>query len=155
MAATFEKLIQPGVAQPEPPVAGDGGAALEIAVVLTSETATLAALKHAGALARNLNARVTLLVPQVVPFPRPLTSPPVLLEWNERRYRALAAASAVDTVVRLYLCRDREETLLAALPARSLVVIGCPKRWWRFTAERRLARRLRAAGHEAAVIETE
>ena len=40
------------------------------------------------------------------------------------------ADSPVETIVRLYLCRDRFETLQAVLRPRSLVVIGGRRRWW-------------------------
>jgi hypothetical protein len=40
---------------------------LDISVVFTSIESTLAALKEAGSMANSLAARLTLLVPQVVP----------------------------------------------------------------------------------------
>ena len=55
------------------------------------------------------------MVPQVVPYPLPLESPPVLIDWNERRFRVIADESPVETTVRIYLCRDRLETLTAVL----------------------------------------
>lgn len=128
---------------------------LNIAVVFTSVEATLAALRRAGLLASSLGARITLHVPQLVPYPLPLERPPVLLDWNQRRFRVIAGASPVETVVRLYLCRDKVETLNRALSAGSLVVIGGPKVWWPFTREKRLAAALRLLGHEVIFIETE
>jgi hypothetical protein len=127
---------------------------LNVAVIFTSVQSTLAALKKAGALANRLSGRITLVVPQVVPYPLPLTSPPVLLDWNEKRFRVIAGESSVETTVQIYLCRDRLETLTAVLSPRSLVVVGGPKRWWP-TAEKRLARTLRRAGHEVILTETE
>ena len=62
-------------------------------------------------LANRLSCRITLVVPQVVPFPLPLSSPPVLLDWNERRFRVIASQSPVETEVQIYLCRDRLEML--------------------------------------------
>jgi hypothetical protein len=84
----------------------------------------------------------------------PLQSPPVLLDWNERRFKVIAEQSLVETTVHLYLCRDREATLLKTLRPHSLVVLGGPKRWWP-NAEKRLARKLRHAGHEVIFTETE
>ncbi len=133
---------------------GEPRTGLEIAVVFTTVNATLAALKEAGTLAGRLGARITLVVPQVIPYPLPLTSPPVLLDWSERRFHVLASESHIDTKVQLYLCRDREETLRSVLGARSLVIVGGRRRWWP-TAEKRLARRLRRAGHEVILKETE
>ena len=115
---------------PPPPAIDETESRLNIAVVFTSVEATLVALRKAGALANRLSGRITLVVPQVVPYPLPLTSPPVLLDWNERRFRVIASESPVETTVLIYLCRDRLETLLAVLSPRSLVVIGGRKRWW-------------------------
>ena len=122
-------------------------ASLNITVVFTSVEPTLLALREAGRLADRLGGRITLVVPQIVPYPLPLTSPPVLIDWNERRFRVLAEESPVDTKVLLYLCRDRQEMLMAGLAPRSLVVLGGPKHWWP-TFEKRLAKTLRRAGHE-------
>lgn len=155
MAVVLEKRLTPATGQPELPQDGREDSRLEIAVVFTSVESTLAALVHAGSLAHRLAGKITLLVPQVVPFSVPLTSPPVLIDWNERRFRVIAASSLVDTTVRLYLCRDRDEVLRQCLRARSLVVLGAPRRWWLFTAEERLARKLRRWGHEVVLIETE
>jgi hypothetical protein len=127
---------------------------LNITVVFTSVEDTLSALKEAGTLADRLGARIELVVAQIVPYPLPLTSPPVLLDWNERRFRVIAGDSAVETKVSLYLCRDRVETLLATLRPESVVVLGGRKRWWP-TTETRLARALRRAGHEVIFKETE
>ena len=127
---------------------------LNVVVVCSSMEATRAALRKAGTLASQLNAQITLVVPQTVPYPLPLTSPPVLLDFAERRLRDLANESPVTVVIRIYLCRDRFETLDTVLKPRSLVVLGGRKRWWP-TAEKALARRLRHKGHEVILTETE
>ena len=155
MAVVFEKHLAPATGRPGSPEIAREDPGLDIAVVFTSVESTLAALRRAGALAQHLAAKITLLVPQIVPYPLPLSSPPVLIDWNERRFRVIAGMSPVDTTVRLYLCRDRDELLKNVLGRRSLVVLGGPRRWWRFTAEKRLARNLRRSGHEVVLIETE
>jgi hypothetical protein len=127
---------------------------LNIDVVFTTIDGTLAALRKAADLAKRLSARITLVVPQVVPFPCPLETPPVLLDWNERRFRVLAEPYAVETNVQIYLCRDRIDTLLAVLKPHSIVVMSGRKRWWP-TFESKLQRKLRRAGHEVIVAETE
>jgi hypothetical protein len=109
------------------------------------------ALKRTGTLAESLGARITLVVAQVVPYPLALTSPPVLLDFQERRFREIAAESPVDIRVQLYLCRDELETLKRVLKPHSLIVIGGRRRWWP-TSEQKLARKLQT-GHE--VIFTE
>jgi len=128
---------------------------LNIAVIFTSVQSTLAALRKAGALATSLGAGITILAPQVVPYPLPLESPPVLLDWNERRFHVIASQSPVETIVRLYLCRDGIETLKNVLSPRSLVVIGGRNPWWPFTREKAIARQLRRAGHEVIFTESE
>lgn len=120
---------------------------LNIVVVFTSVSATTAALKKAGNLAESLGAQISLIVPQVVPYPLPLTSPPVLLDFQERRFREIASQSPVDVNVQLYLCRDAMETLESVLSPHSLIVVGGRRRWWP-TREARLTRKLRKAGHE-------
>ncbi len=128
--------------------------ALNITVVFTSVSCTLAALRDAGELAIQLRGRITLLVPQVVPYPLPLSSPPVLVDWNERRFHVIASQSSVDTRVRVYLCRDRIEMLRQAIGADSIVILAGVKRWWP-TSEKRLARQLRRAGHKVIFKEME
>ena len=152
---SFERLTVPAPGHPETTTAGKDQSRLNISVVFTSVETTLGALKTAGALANRLSGRITLVVPQVVPFPLPLDSPPVLIDWNERRFSVIASQSPVETEVRLYLCRDRLEMLANMLSPRSLVVVGARKRWWRFTAERKVARILRRMGHEVVLTETE
>ena len=150
----FERIVVPAHGRPEQPEGAEPDSRLDVAVVFTSADATIAALRRAGALASSLGARIVLLVPQIVPFPLPLNSPPVLIDFSERRFREIARASGIDTAVRIYLCRDRLEMLSVVLKPRSLVIVGGRKRWWR-TAEKRLARKLRQAGHEVLFAETQ
>jgi hypothetical protein len=154
MSLAFEKTLVPAAIHPEIPPAGEINHKLDVTVVFTSVDLTLRALKQAGALAERLESRITLVVPQVVPYPLPLTSPPVLLDFNERRFSVLASQSPVETTVCIYLCRDRWDALQLALKPRSLVVIGGRKGWWALP-EKRLARQLRRAGHEVVLVETE
>ncbi len=125
---------------------------LNISVVFTSVKPTLSALREAGRLASSLGAHITLLVPQVVPYPLELEKKTDWEDFNARRFRIVAGESPVSTTVRVYLCRDPEDAVLAALTPHSLVVIGGRKRWWP-TSEKRLAGKLRRAGHEVIVAE--
>ena len=154
MSLAIEKILLPATGQPSRPPVEEAGQRLNIAVVFTSVEATLAALKEAGALASSLGARITLLVPQVVPYPLALETPPVLIEFNERRFRLIASQSPVETTVQIYLCRDGMETLTNVLSPGSIVVIGAQKRWWP-TREKKMARQLRRVGHEVVFKETE
>ena len=138
----------------QPETAAGLEAKLDIAVIFTSVEGTLAALRCAGELASSLGARITLFVPQIVPYPAPLESPPVLLDWNERRFLVIAGESPVETRVRIYLCRDRTEALISVLRPGSLVVLGTRKSWWP-TSESRLARNLRKLAHQVILVEPE
>ncbi|PWU02045.1 MAG: hypothetical protein C5B51_21640 [Terriglobia bacterium] len=150
----FQRVLAPATARlKQPPVEGSDQP-LDVAVVFTSSASTIAALRKAAALVDRLSTRIKLLVPQVVPYPRPLESPPVLLDFSEQRFHEIAAECPAEIIVQIYLCRDRAETLKDVLAARSLVVIGAHKTWWP-TREKRLARTLRRAGHEVIVTEME
>jgi hypothetical protein len=152
MALALERMIAPVTGVPARPFAEETDSKLDISVVFTSVDATLRALKEAGDLASRLGGRITLIVPQIVPYPLPLASPPVLVDFNERRLRVIASNCRVETRVSIYLCRDPLETLKSVLKPHSLVVVGSRKRWWP-TAEKRLAAELRRAGHEVVVTE--
>ena len=154
MSFAIEKILAPATGHPSRPPVEEVGQRLNIAVVFTSVDSTLAALKEAGNLANSLGARITLVVPQVVPYPLPLGSSPVLVEFNENRFRVIASKSPVETSVHIYLCRDRFDTLTSVLKAGSIVVLGGRKRWWP-TKDETLARQLRHAGYEVLFKETE
>jgi hypothetical protein len=141
MSLAFEKLLVPAPRLPGESAAGEANSKLNVAVIFTSIESTLSALRTAGALANRLRACIL-----------PLTSPPVLLDFAERRFRVIADESPVETTVQIYLCRDRVETLRGVLKPHSLVVIGGGRSWWP-TPEKRLARQLRRAGHDVVLAE--
>jgi hypothetical protein len=153
MSLAIEKILKPATGHPAQAARVEADQQLNIAVVFTSVESTLAALKEAGNLANSLGARIKLVVPQVVPYPLPLETPPVLVEFNENRFRVMASQSPVETSVQIYLCRDRFDTLTAALKPGSIVVLGGRKRWWP-TKDETLARQLRRAGYEVLFKET-
>ncbi len=146
------KALRPETGRVDTETPAEQASPLNIVVIFTSLRATIFALKKAGDLAENLGGRITLLVPQIVPYPLPLTCPPVSLDFQEKRFTEIAAGSSVDICVQLYLCRDEWETLKAALQVHSLVVLGLRRRWWP-SHERTLARKLRRAGHEVVVVD--
>ncbi len=147
MTLAIEKILIPATGRPALPAAEETDRRLNIAVVYTSVESTLTALKEAGTLANSLGARIELVVPQVVPYPLPLDSPPVLVEFNEKRFRVMVSESPVETSVQIYLCRDRFETLTSVLKPGSIVFLGGRHKWWPGKDER-LARKLRRAGYE-------
>ncbi len=131
----------------------DEPVSLNIAVIYNSVEFTLSALRKAGALANSLHARITLIVPQIVPYPLPLVSPPVEREFKERAFRVLADEGPVDTSVHIYFCRDRLEMLRNVLLPHSLIVIGGKGCWWP-TKEKRLAGQLRHMGHQVVLVQS-
>jgi hypothetical protein len=151
MSATKQRITT-GKGFPDFREGGNEEPRLDIVVMFTSIDATTAALKTAGNLAQDLNAQITLLVPLVVPYPLPLTRPPVRMDFQEKRFREIAKESPIEIRVQLYLCRDPLQTLKTALRPHSLIVVGGRKHWWP-VRERALARKLRNSGHE--VIFTE
>ncbi|HLG97951.1 MAG TPA: hypothetical protein VKX49_16675 [Bryobacteraceae bacterium] len=156
MFVTVEKRLRPATGYPARPNVERQDSGLNISVVFTSVESTLAALREAGNLADSLGARITLLVPQVVPYPLPLETPAVVHEFSEKRFRVLAGESPVETRVHVYLCRDKLATLLSVLgPTPSLVVLGGKKRWFWPTRDEVLARKLQRAGHEVIYKKTE
>jgi hypothetical protein len=127
---------------------------LEITVVFTDKRSSLNALRTAALLAGGLNARVRLVVPQVVSYALPLSEPPIPTDFVEQQIGHLVSDLGVDTKVDICLCRNKRESLLRALRPHSVTVVGGRRRWWP-TWERRLARELRRSGHEVIFTETE
>lgn len=154
LSPAFQTLLAPATAHPNADRSNQADHGLNVAVVFTSVTGTIAALRKAAALADHLSPRTKMVVPQVVPYPLPLESPPVLVDFSERTFRKIALESPFETNVEIYLCRDALETLKAVLAPRSLVVIGGRKRRWP-TMEKSWARQLRRCGHEVVFTETE
>lgn len=148
------------ITRPWPPSVGGEGTEghppgrFEVNVIFTDPQATVAALKTAGALARDLGACIRVRAAISVPYTLPLDKPPVSVPFTERLLFDLVCRlgqSDIEPSIDLYLCRDQVETLLRVLKPNSLVVIGGRKQWWP-TAERRMANALRSKGHRVVFI---
>ena len=85
MSLAIENLLKPANEHPAQPISEETDRQLNIAVVFTSVESTLTALKEAGNLANILGARVTLIVPQVVPHPLSLETPQGFRKRQEPR----------------------------------------------------------------------
>ena len=125
---------------------------LEVIALLTTSAATLLALQSASKLARGLLARIRLVVPHVVPYPLPIDEPAIRSCVFSRRLCAATQQAGVECTIDIRLCRDREEAIEQALPARSIVVIGRKPQWWRFQ-DRELIKRLAQKGHQIVFAE--
>lgn len=139
------------------PAEPEESAKLEVNVIFTNTEGTLRALRNAAQLAGHLDARITLIVPHLVPYPLAVNRPAVSVAFTEQRFRTLACSEvdeAIDTRVQIYLCRDSRECLAHVLKPQSLVVMGGRKRWWP-TGERTLARSLRSKGHHVIFVDVQ
>jgi hypothetical protein len=139
-----------GVSLPESAIAE-----LEVDVVFTTPEGTLAALRKASELSRDLGASVRLIVPQLVPYACDIDCPPVNVEFIRRRMLGLVLQtmpSEEKTTIDIYLCREKEKTLRKVLKPGSLVVIANRRHWWP-TEESRLAKALRSNGHQVVSVD--
>jgi hypothetical protein len=133
---------------------GDGDG-LPITVVYTTQDGTLAALKTAAALARDLNARLGLIITEVVPFRLPIDQPRVSVDFLKKRQDELVSDAGLggeQIRVQICLCRDTKETLGRLLPTPSLVVLGGRRRLWP-SRERRLETFLSRLGHQVIFVD--
>ena len=130
---------------------GTSSGDLEVNVLFTTTRATLKALETAGQLAKDLGARIRLLIPHVVPYPLPLEEPAVPARLLARRFCTLAKRSRIDTRIDIRLCRDRWQVIDSGLRPGSVVVLAGRKRWWP-TAESRLVKQLRGRGHQVVFL---
>ena len=145
LKAVLETHFCPRNAVPETPAAIDGRPGLEVFVIFTGFSSTLAALKRADQLTRKLEARVRLLWPYEVPYALSLTNPAVPAKILEEQLRGLASGVPISSEGHIYLCRDKLRTLRLILKPHAIVILGGRKWWW--CAERKLARALRKDGH--------
>jgi hypothetical protein len=143
---------RPAVIRETPEASGPGR--LEVNVIFTDPQATVAALKTAGVLARDLGACIQVRAAIAVPYKLPLDKPPVSVNFLESLLCRLVSRSDLETFepsVHLYICRDQIETLEHVLKPNSLVVISGQEHWWP-TSERRMAKILRSKGHRVVFV---
>ena len=137
--------LSSSIDSPDPNTGSEAG--LKVNVIFTTTEGTLAALQAAAHLTTYLDARIRLIMLQVVSHRLPLERPPVSAEFTAQRIRALSTSAGVETDALLVLCRDERRTLIEFLKPQSLVMLGGRKRRWP-TKEQRLARLLKQHGHE-------
>lgn len=133
-----------------------GSGPLDVTVIFTDPQGTAAALNFAQCFARQLGARIQLCAVIAVPHQLPLDQPPVSVAFLQENLQNLASRVVEEgyaPAVHVYLCRDRVPALSQLLRANSLIVLGGRKHWWP-TAESRLARALRAQGHQVIFVDS-
>jgi hypothetical protein len=131
-----------------PPAVRRASPRADVHVIFTNPQATRAALQAANAMIQSEEARIHLLVPQVVPMGFPLDRPPVSVAFAEQRAAGMARECCPNAAVQvqIVLCGNREQCIERTLGSNSLVMIGSRKQPWLAT-EKKLARQLRASGH--------
>jgi hypothetical protein len=130
---------------------GSGAEQASLFVPYTNDLLTRTALQAAATLAKGLSARITLIVVSLVPFPCELDCPQVAPGHLRRRMGMLIAASSVDANITVVYAREQMTGLRHAIGDGSLVLLAAKRRPWR-TAEERLARKLREAGHTVVLL---
>ena len=137
---------------PPPPVAPNEAACLQIYVIFTTSSETAAAIRATKAMADGLRAQISVLVASEVPFPLPLDEPPIPVAFTEGRVREAVVHGDVPARVEILLCRDRLTAIRETLPARSLVIVGGRRRWYRH-GPNKIARILKQDGHRVISVE--
>jgi hypothetical protein len=94
MSVAIERVLAPATGHPSRPPVEDVG---QTKYRRRVHVGRLDARGFEGSryLANSLGASITLVVPQIVPYPLPLESPPVRVEFNENHFRVMASKSPV------------------------------------------------------------
>ena len=115
-------------------------AQFQITVISTTAKGTLAALKTAARLAKNIDAPITLAMVQVLRPHLSLDAPPPVIESIEKRAFELVSDAGIReqaVTIQIWFCHDRNKCLRQALSPRTLAVVGGTKHWWQ-RGERKL-----------------
>lgn len=151
-AVDSNKLISI-VGEIKPPAINDRSG-LPMCIVYTSMNRTLKALEKILEFANPIRTSIEIVAVHTVPFMLSLDEPPVPFKFIIRSLEKLVARFPEQTRISAYLCRDSLEALKRVLDHHCPVVMGIKKRWWP-TRDQRLARKLRRAGYNVIIIETE
>jgi len=128
---------------------------LPVYVLATSSDGTRTALAAARSHARDLNARIVMLVPHVVPYARSIEHPVVSPDFVADRFRSLARELSLEVSIHVCLCRPQDAALAPLVPEDAVILLGGrARRWWR-TREQRLAHALRRAGHRVLFVQAD
>jgi len=133
----------------------DSAPRLRVTVIFTTVEGTLAALRAARDLARNLGLQISLVNAEVVSFHFPVDRSPVSIDFLKERFLALVSRSGIEAElvnIELYFCRDRKQCLQKILAANSVVVMGGRRRWWA-RRERKLEEYVRSLGHRVISVD--
>jgi len=146
--------IVPRVESPDLSPADQSSERLQVNILYTTHSGTLAALKLASRLGANLGTCPRVLRLYAVPFALPLERPAVRVDFLEEQLRALACEPTMEFTAQIYLCREPRRTLRELFPPHSVIVLAGKKRWWP-TKEQRWIRVLKEQGHEVIFVNSE
>jgi hypothetical protein len=141
-------------AQVGPSVEPESKARFKVNVLFTNPKATRSAVNLAARLAGNLEARIRIIAPHVVPYPLQLNQPTIAPTFTAQKARAIMGDCSLETEIDVCLCREPADAALSVLQANSLVLIGGRRRLWP-TAETQLAGQLRRHGHQVLFVDEE
>lgn len=113
----------------------------------TDARATVRAIEQVAGLTEGLAANIRVLVLQVVPYPLPLETPDVPVQFTSERVAKMLAPLGVEVQLEICVGRDRSAMLASAFSPGSLVVVGSKRRWWP-SEESKIRRLLRRLGHQ-------
>lgn len=133
------------------PARPSAAAPTRFVVAYTDPVVTRKALEAAAAMADGLDAVITLVAVQVVPFPAQLECPQSVQQFLEERLGALACDCTRRVEPAVVVARTLEDGYRQFLPAGSAVLLCSRRRVWP-TREERLARMLRRMGHSVALM---
>ncbi len=125
---------------------------LSFTVLFTTLSGTINALRKATCLAHQLGAEVRILVLQIVPFPSPVDEPRMDAQSRYRQLRSFCEQERIEARIDVRWCRDPCSCIHDAFLPQSLVLIGGQQSWWHLTAKKRLADKLKQAGHHVVFV---
>jgi hypothetical protein len=127
-------------------------ARFEVGVLFSSTSETSRALKMAKSMAVELDARISLIYVQVVPYPLPLDRPPVDVEFLSQRLPSVADQARMTIEIQSFFGRDVLETLKEALGPETVLITGSECPGW-LSSEQRMIKRLLKQGHSVILAE--
>ena len=125
-----------------------------ISVIYTNIEGTLAATDAAVRFSRGLDAQIMLIVAEELTPCYSLDHPPIATAFFENVCKAILAELQLDeNAIRLqiHFCRRQIKCFETALRPRSIVMLGTGHHFWR-RRENKLARTLKALGHDALLV---
>src|SRR5215831_2053461 len=100
-----------------------------VSVLYTTEEETFAAARVAAVLARAMAVPLTIVHCRAVPYPLSVDAPAGVSPAESDAFTRRLQSEGIDARVRVFLCRNRENTVPKAFRGHSLIVVGGKHRW--------------------------